>query len=132
MIVFKKEGKQISKGFGWHCFFVYIYLMLPYIENPKPLTMRTITFNELQRIKDSLPIDSMKNIAHELNTNVDSVQNFFSGFHFKEGKCIGIYFEPGPDGGLIMLDDAATLHVTILNFALKILMEKGNNKYYVK
>jgi hypothetical protein len=94
--------------------------------------MRTITFNELQRIKKSLPIDSMNSIANELNANVDSVQNFFNGYHFKEGKCIGIYFEPGPDGGLIMLDDAATLHVAILNFALKILLKKKNNKYYVK
>jgi hypothetical protein len=94
--------------------------------------MRTITFNELQRIKDSLPTDSMKNIANELNTNVDSVQKFFSGHHFKEGKCIGIHFEPGPDGGLIMLDDAATLQAAILNLALKILGKKGNNKHYVK
>jgi hypothetical protein len=99
--------------------------MFLYIDNPKPLIMRTITFNELQRINDSLPIGSMKKIAKELNINADSVQNFFSGHHFKKGKCIGIYFEPGPDGGLIMLDNAATLHIAILNFALKILEEKG-------
>ena len=35
--------------------------------------MRTITFNELRRIKDSLPTGSMHRIADELGLNVDTV-----------------------------------------------------------
>ena len=52
--------------------------------------MRTITFNELRKIKDSLPSGSMHRIADELNLNVDTVRNFFGGHNFKEGKSVGI------------------------------------------
>ena len=62
--------------------------------------MRTITFNELRKIKDSLPSGSMHRIADELGLHVDTVRNFFGGHNFKEGKSVGIHLEPGPDGGL--------------------------------
>ena len=48
--------------------------------------MRTITFNELRKIKDSLPSGSMHRIADELGLHVDTVRNFFGGHNFKEGK----------------------------------------------
>ena len=52
------------------------------------MNMRTITFNELRKIKDSLPSGSMHRIADELGLNVDTVRNFFGGHNFKEGeKC---------------------------------------------
>ena len=38
---------------------------------------RTITFNELRKIKDSLPSGSMHRIADELGLHVDTVRNFF-------------------------------------------------------
>ena len=38
--------------------------------------------------------------------------------YFKEGKSVGIDLEPGPDGGLVMLDDT-----TVLEKALQILRE---------
>ena len=79
------------------------------------MNMRTITFNELRKIKDSLPSGSM---ADELGLNVDTVRNFFGGHNFKEGKSVGIHLEPGPDGGLVMIDDT-----TVLDRALKILDE---------
>ena len=79
---------------------------------------RTITFNELRRIKDSLPDGSMHRIADELNLSVDTVRNFFGGQNFKEGKSVGIHIEPGPDGGLVVLDDT-----TIYDRALEILAE---------
>ena len=41
--------------------------------------MRTITFNELRKIKDSLPSGSMHRIADELGLHVDTVRNFFGG-----------------------------------------------------
>ena len=80
--------------------------------------MRTITFNELRRIKDSLPSGSMHRIADELNMTVETVRNFFGGHKFKNGKSVGIHLEPGPDGGLVMLDDT-----TVLEKALQILRE---------
>ena len=85
--------------------------------------MRTITFNELRKIKDSLPSGSMDRIANELNLNVDTVRNFFGGHNFKEGKSVGIHLEPGPDGGLVMIDDT-----TVLDRALRILDELNMRK----
>jgi hypothetical protein len=83
--------------------------------------MRTITFNELRKIKDSLPDGSMHRIADELGLHVDTVRNFFGGNHFKSGKSVGIHWEPGPDGGLVMLDDT-----TVLERALTILAEAND------
>ena len=80
--------------------------------------MRTITFNELRRIKDSLPSGSMHRIADELNMTVETVRNFFGRHNFKNGKSVGIHLEPGPDGGLVMLDDT-----TVLEKALQRLRE---------
>ena len=80
--------------------------------------MKTITFNELRRIKDSLPPGSMHRIADELNLSVETVRNFFGGQNFKQGESVGIHLEPGPDGGLVMLDDT-----TVLDKALLILKE---------
>ena len=80
--------------------------------------MKTITFNELRRIKYSLPTGSMHRIADELNLSVETVRNFFGGQNFKQGESVGIHLEPGPDGGLVMLDDT-----TVLDKALQILKE---------
>ena len=80
--------------------------------------MRTITFNELRRIKDSLPPGSMQRISDELGMSVETVRNFFGGHNFKQGESVGIHLEPGPDGGLVMLDDT-----TVLDKALLILKE---------
>ena len=85
---------------------------------------RTITFNELRKIKDSLPSGSMHRIADELSLEVDTVRNFFGGSNFKEGKSVGFHTEPGPDGGLVMLDDT-----TVLDLALKILKEHNINHW---
>ena len=79
---------------------------------------RTITFNELRKIKDSLPSGSMHRIADELNMSVETVRNFFGGQNFKNGQSVGIHLEPGPDGGLVMLDDT-----TVLDKALQILKD---------
>jgi len=88
---------------------------------------RTITFNELRKIKDSLPSGSMHKIADELGLRVDTVRNFFGGYNFKEGRSVGIHLEPGPDGGLVMLDDT-----TVLDKALTILKEHDINHHEVE
>lgn len=80
--------------------------------------MKTITFNELRRIKDALPTGSMHRIADELGMEVETVRNFFGGQNFTQGQCVGIHIEPGPDGGLVNLDDT-----TVLDRALEILRE---------
>ena len=80
--------------------------------------MKTITFNELRKIKDSLPDGSMHRIADELGMSVETVRNFFGGSNFEQGVSVGLHLEPGPDGGLVMLDDT-----TVLEKALEILKE---------
>ncbi len=40
---------------------------------------KTITFNELRRLKDSLPDGSTHRIADELNVTVQTVRNYFGG-----------------------------------------------------
>ena len=79
---------------------------------------KTITFNELRKLKDSLPTGSMHRIADELNMSVETVRNFFGGQNFENGQSVGIHLETGPDGGLVMLDDT-----TVLDKALQILKE---------
>jgi hypothetical protein len=84
---------------------------------------KTITFNELRKIKDSLPDGSTHRIADELGLSVETVRNYFGGHNFKDGKSCGLHIEPGPDGGLIVLDDT-----TVLERALQILNEKVGGK----
>ena len=65
----------------------------------------TITFNELRRIKDSLPNGSMHRIAQELGLNVETIRNYFGGEHYDRGESMGFHIEPGPDGGIVHLQD---------------------------
>ena len=80
---------------------------------------KTITFNELRRIKDRLPDGSMHRIADELGLQVETVRNYFGGQNFQDGRSCGIHIEPGPDGGLVVLDDT-----TIFGRAMEI---RGEN-----
>ncbi len=74
---------------------------------------KTITFNELRKIKDQLPSGSMKRIAEKLDLNEETVRNYFGGRNFDKGQSIGIHFEQGPDGGIVTFDDT-----TILDMAM--------------
>ena len=58
---------------------------------------KTITFNELRRLKDRLPDGSMHQIADRLNTTVQTVRNYFGGSNYDFGKNCGVHIEPGPD-----------------------------------
>ncbi len=75
---------------------------------------KTISFNELRKIKDSLPDGMLSKIADELGVDPETVRNYFGGHNFRKGKSIGVHIEPGPDGGLVTLDDTS-----ILDMALK-------------
>ena len=80
----------------------------------------TISFNELRRIKDSLPDGSMHKIADQLNITVQTVRNYFGGTNYEFGKNCGLHIEPGPDGGIVVLDDTQ-----ILDMAKKTLEENA-------
>ena len=81
-----------------------------------------ITFNELRKIKDSLPHGSIRTIAETLNLNEDTVRNYFGGSHYPSGTSAGIHVERGPNGGIVTLHDT-----TILDMAKNIL--EGTKAY---
>lgn len=72
---------------------------------------KTITFNELRRIKDALPSGSMAKIAEELGLEKQEVKNYFGSTDYIAGQSVGLHIEPGPDGGIVQLDDTKILEV---------------------
>ena len=74
---------------------------------------KTVTFNELRRIEGALPSGSMAKIAEELGLEKQTVKNYFGGSDYKEGKSVGLHIEPGPDGGIVQLDDTSILEVAL-------------------
>jgi AcrR family transcriptional regulator len=95
-------------------------MFIAVFENTKLLTIlilnamtKTITFNELRRVKDALPSGSMTKIAAELGLEKETVRNYFGGHDYKDGKSCGVHIEPGPDGGLVMLDDTQILDIAL-------------------
>lgn len=77
---------------------------------------KTISFNDLRRLKDSLPDGSIRQIADRLNMTTQTVRNYFGGTNYEFGKNCGVHIEPGPDGGIVVLDDT-----TIYDMAIEIL-----------
>jgi hypothetical protein len=81
-----------------------------YINFLKTNTMtEKITFNELRKIKDTLPDGSMHRIADELGLDVETVRNYFGGANYAHGKSVGLHIEQGPNGGIVLLDDTTIL-----------------------
>ena len=74
---------------------------------------KTITFNELRKIKDRLPDGSMQRIAKDLQLEVETVRNYFGGTNFDKGQSTGIHVEQGPHGGIVELDDTTILECAI-------------------
>jgi len=68
-----------------------------------------ITFNELRKIKDSLPDGSIRLLAKEFNVTEETVRNYFGGSNYEKGSTVGIHMEPGPNGGIVLLDDSSIL-----------------------
>lgn len=84
---------------------------------------KTISFNDLRRIKDALPDGSITRIADKLNTTPQTIRNYFGGVNYEYGKNCGLHIEPGPDGGIVVLDDT-----TIYDMAVDILREEEKKK----
>lgn len=80
--------------------------------------MTRTTFNRLRDVKDSLPHGSMAVIAAELGITADEVRTYFNGEGTPE---MGYHIEPGPDGGIVILNDTR-----ILEIALRIVWETRN------
>ena len=118
----KSEKSPLRRGLlfwnrGLSLLFFRVAFLLHFFRQ-KFSTDMIITFNELRRIKDRLPSGSSQRIADELGIDVDTVRNYFGGKH-ESKECVGVHFEPGPDGGVVTLDDT-----TILDVAMRILSEQ--------
>jgi hypothetical protein len=70
---------------------------------------KKLTFNELRKIKDSLPDGSIRKIAKEFEVSEETVRNYFGGANYTNGKAVGIHMEPGPGGGIVLIDDTTIL-----------------------
>lgn len=66
-----------------------------------------ITFNELRKLKHSLPTGSVKRIANKLDIEEQTVRNFFGAQKNVDGVLVGWHLEPGPDGGIFNVEDTA-------------------------
>lgn len=77
-----------------------------------------ITFDELRKIKHILPTGSVSRIATELNIDEQTVRNYFGAKKYENGAIVGAHIEPGPNGGIVHLDDDK-----ILNIAKRIIAE---------
>ena len=80
-----------------------------------------ITFNELRKIKDSLPDGSIRKLAQEFSVTEETVRNYFGGANYTDGTSVGIHMEPGPNGGIVLIDDS-----TILNRAKELIETRYN------
>ena len=78
-----------------------------------------ITFDELRKIKHQLPTGSVSKIAHELNIDEQTVRNYFGAKKYDNGSVVGMHIEPGPEGGIVHLDDDK-----ILKLARRIISEQ--------
>jgi len=77
-----------------------------------------ITYNELRKLKHSLPTGSISRIAAQLGMTEQTVRNFFGAQKSVDGQLVGWHLEPGPDGGIFNVENT-----TIFDAAKSILEE---------
>lgn len=78
-----------------------------------------LTFEELRKVKDSLPHGSIQKIAEQVGVDEDTVRNYFGGSHY-EKSVPGIHFEKGVHGGIVKIEDTR-----IYDCALELLNQKN-------
>ena len=61
-----------------------------------------------------------KNITLMTKTITFNVRNYFGGSNYSFGKNCGLHIEPGPDGGIVVLDNTQ-----IYDMAIRILEEEN-------
>lgn len=94
------------------------FIISPFKQKLKEMN---ITFDELRQIKHQLPTGSVKRIAETLNIDEQTVRNYFGATKFEDGKTAGTHLQPGPNGGIVHIDDT-----TIIDLAKKIIQEANN------
>ena len=82
-----------------------------------------ITFEELRRIKHSLPTGSIGKIAEMLNIEEQTVRNYFGAKKYENGQIVGQHIQPGPSGGIVSIENN-----TILELARKIIQETDSTQ----
>jgi predicted transcriptional regulator len=68
-----------------------------------------ITFQELRRIKHSLPTGSVQRIAKELAIEEQTVRNYFGASKYQDGNLVDRHIQPGPLGGIVNLENTQIL-----------------------
>ncbi|MFQ5445567.1 MAG: DNA-binding protein [Saprospiraceae bacterium] len=79
-----------------------------------------ITMKELRDIKHSLPTGSVARIAKELEIEEQTVRNYFGAQKYDQGGIAGIQIQPGPDGGIVQIEDTRIIEV-----AKRLIAESG-------
>ena len=52
-----------------------------------------------------MPTGSVSRIASELSIEEQTVRNYFGAKKYQNGQVVGCHIEPGPEGGIVHLDD---------------------------
>ena len=81
-----------------------------------------ITFEELRKIKHSLPTGSISKIANMLDLEEQTVRNYFGAKKYENGQIVGQHIQPGPNGGIVSLENN-----TILELARKMIADSSKS-----
>ncbi len=68
-----------------------------------------ITFEELRRVKHSLPTGSISRMANELALPEQTIRNYFGADKYTDGTTVDRHVQPGPNGGIVHLEDTKIL-----------------------
>lgn len=70
-----------------------------------------ISFEELRRVKHSLPTGSISRMASELSLPEQTIRNYFGAEKYKDGTTVDRHVQPGPNGGIVHLEDTKILEL---------------------
>ncbi len=89
-----------------------------------------LTFDELRAIKHKLPTGSIQKIAEALHNSEQTVRNYFGAHDFDRGDVTGTHYEPGPDGGIVHIEDTTILDLALGIIAREEYLNKKLNHIY--